>query len=261
MRGMEVIGVLVVGLAVSYPVISQTHDIRRANEPMTIDGELLEADWARADVISIQSEIRGEGFEPPQLKTEVRMLWDDNFLYLFAIVYEPHIVATLKKRDDIIYHDNDFEIFIDTDRDGKRYFEVEVNAYNTVMDLYMDKPYKEGGNALLTYDVPLESAVKIAGSVNDGSDIDEYWAVEMKIPKSHVVDNGESPVIRDGETWLMNFSRVQWQFEWRDFQYVKVLEDPQGNKIREKNGVWYPTGKIDIHIPDKWGTVKFVTNE
>lgn len=238
----------------------ELHDIHYTNEDIGIDGRLDERDWQKAEVIKLESEIRGRGFEPPQQETEVRMLWDEQFLYLHATVYEEHIVATLRTRDAIIYRDNDFEIFIDTDRDGKRYFEIEVNALNTIMDLYMDRPYKMRGNALLSFDIPLESAVYINGTLNNGNDTDAYWAVEIKIPKSHLIDHGEKKTIKDGETWLMNFSRVQWNYQWQGDRYQKVSA-PGTEKFEEKNWVWYPTGKIDIHLPEKWATVRFIRDK
>lgn len=229
-------------------------------EKITIDGNMQEEAWQKADVLLLNAEIRGEGFEPPLQRTEVRMLWDDYFLYIHAVVYEKHIVATLRQRDTIIYHDNDFEVFIDSEGAGKRYFEVEVNAHNAVMDLFMDRPYREGGKALMAFDIPLESAVAIKGTVNDGSDTDSYWTVEMKLPKSHLTIFGMRGPIKEGDTWRMNFSRVEWDYQWTGNRYEK-LHRPEMGQHQEKNWVWAPTGKIDIHIPDKWGTVKFVKDE
>jgi hypothetical protein len=49
----------------------------------------------------------------------------------------------------------------------------------------------------------------------------------------------------------MNFSRVEWQVEVVDGKYQKVPE------TREDNWVWSPQGKIDMHIPERWGYVRF----
>jgi prefoldin subunit 5 len=40
----------------------------------------------------------------------------------------------LKNYDDIVFYDNDFEVFIDPDNDTHRYYEFEVNALNTMFD-------------------------------------------------------------------------------------------------------------------------------
>jgi hypothetical protein len=74
-------------------------------------------------------------------------------LYIAAELVEPDIWATIKRRDEVVYYDNDFEIFIDPDGDTHNYFEIEVNAFNTIFDLFMPKPYRNGGPALQTWDV------------------------------------------------------------------------------------------------------------
>lgn len=56
------------------------------------------------------------------------MLWDDNYLYVGAVLLEDDIKAKLSQRDTIIYYDNDFEVFLDPDGDGQNYFEIETNA-------------------------------------------------------------------------------------------------------------------------------------
>ncbi len=57
------------------------------------------------------------------------------------VLGEPAIWGKLTKRDAIIYKDNDFEVFIDPDGDGLNYYELEINALGTIMDLFLKKPY------------------------------------------------------------------------------------------------------------------------
>ena len=40
------------------------------------------------------------------------MFWDDNYFYFFAELQEPDIWGNITKRDAVIFHNNDFEIFI-----------------------------------------------------------------------------------------------------------------------------------------------------
>jgi hypothetical protein len=67
------------------------------------------------------------------------MLWDYKYFYIAAQLQEPHIWATIKERDAIIYQDNDFEIFIDPDGDSHNYYEVEINAFGAFWDLMLLK--------------------------------------------------------------------------------------------------------------------------
>jgi hypothetical protein len=55
-----------------------------------------------------------------------------------------------------------------------------------------------------------------------------------------------------GDSWRMNFSRVEWQIESSGQQYRKVPRKP------EDNWVWSPQGLINMHVPDRWGYVEFV---
>ena len=50
----------------------------------------------------------------------------------------------------------------------------------------------------------------------------------------------------------MNFSRVEWQLLVKDGRYEKK----PGTK--EDNWVWSPQGVVNMHVPEKWGVVRFV---
>ena len=111
------------------------------------------------------------------------MLWDDDYLYIGAVLEEEDIKARLTRRDTIIYYDNDFEVFIDPDSDGHNYFEIETNARGVIFDLMLDKPYRSGGNFMVQWDCPgMQMAVHCEGTLNKPKDKDKYWSVEMAIP-------------------------------------------------------------------------------
>ena len=82
----------------------------------------------------------------------------------------------------IIFNDNDFEIFIDPDGDNHNYYEFEVNPLGTIWELSLDKPYRDGGPIHRGDNMPgLKSAVHIDGSLNDPSDTDTGWSVEVDL--------------------------------------------------------------------------------
>jgi hypothetical protein len=56
---------------------------------------------------------------------------------------------------------------------------------------------------------------------------------------------------RPGDTWRVNFSRVEWCVEGEQGRYGKVPG------IREDNWVWSPQGLVDMHVPESWGFVRF----
>jgi len=190
----------------------------------------------------------------PRFDTRAQILWDDRFLYVGAELAEPNVRAALTTRDSIVFHDNDFEVFIDPEGDGREYFEIEINARNTVFDLLLERSYRDGGPARHEWDVQaLRTAVLVDGTLNEPADVDRGWTVEMAIPwdaLSQPPGRGKPPAPGDG--WRMNFSRVQWpdRLEGGAPQLV--------GKGMEDNWVWSPMGEVDMHIPQRWGFVEFI---
>ena len=231
----------------------------RAPSAPTIDGHLDDEAWRAAAWSEDFIDIEGEARPRPPFRTRVRMLWDDQFLYIAAELAEPNVWGTLTERDAVIYHDDDFEVFIDPDGDTHNYYELEINALGTVWDLMLLKPYRDGGPAIDSWDIAgLRSAVAVDGSINDARDTDRGWTVELALPWSvleEAAPGGRPP--RDGEQWRINFSRVDWDMDSVGRDYVKRLDPTTGRPLAEHNWVWSPQGAIDMHRPEKWGIVQF----
>ena len=66
--------------------------------------------------------------------------------------------------------------------------------------------------------------------------------------------NGKQPP--EGETWRLNFSRVEWDYELKNNKYYRK-KDPQGKILPEYNWVWSPQEVINMHEPERWGFVYF----
>jgi hypothetical protein len=214
-----------------------------------------EDDWKSApwtaDFVDIQGDVRPR----PRFQTRAKMLWDDRYFYVAADLKEPHVWGTLTKHDSVIFHDNDFEIFIDPDSDNHEYYEIEINALNTEWDLFLKKAYRDGGPAINEWEIPgLKTAVHVTGTLNNLADTDQSWSVEFAIPWKALAEfaHRSSPP-RDGDQWRVNFSRVEWRHEIVDGRYRKVPNTP------EDNWVWSPQGAIDMHRPESWGYVQFST--
>ena len=227
----------------------------RASGPITIDGKLDEPAWDAVPWSEPFVDIEGDVRPSPRFRTRVKMLWDDNCLYIAAELEEPHIWATLKEHDSVIFHDNDFEVFLDPDGDSHLYAELELNALNTTWDLLLPKPYKDGGQAINAWEIlGLRTAVHVDGTLNDPSDKDQGWTVEIAWPWEGLKEVAGCPVPpRDGDQWRINFSRVEWDTDVVDGNYHKI------EKRAEHNWVWSPQGVIDMHRPETWGYVQFST--
>lgn len=243
------------------PFKPATYICYRAQEQISIDGRADENDWENAAWSDPFVDIEGNLKPKPPLRTNMKMLWDDRYLYVYARLEEPHVWATLRQRDTVIFYDDDFEIFIDPDGDSHGYYELEANAYNTLWDLILLRPYRTDHDpkVLNEWNVTgIRTAVHVEGTINDPAEKDSYWAIEWAIPWSALSElaPGNGPP-GNGEQWRINFSRVDWEMDHSGSTYKKKTHPDTGRPLPENNWVWSPTGRINMHMPEMWGYVQF----
>lgn len=267
------------------------YDCRFTATAPVLDGKLDDAAWKNAAWTDDFVDIQGPALPAPRYRTRAKMIWDGTCFYIAAELKEPHIWGTLKKHDEIVFQDNDFEVFIDPDGDAREYYELEVNIFETIFDLFLHRRYKEGGPAEHGWNAAgLKTAVHIDGTANDPTDTDRGWTLEWAVPWSAftppVWDKpsfGEreraAAVPKPGDEWRVNFSRVQWTHNFEGTTAPKTPEPPINDSIHqepskpqaatkpayekvkgkpEDNWVWTPQWQIDMHDPRWWGRVKFV---
>ena len=220
--------------------------------PILLDGKMNDPFWEKVDWSESFVDIEGDLKPLPFYDTKVKMLWDENYFYFGAKMEDPHVWATLTERDAVIFKDNDFEIFLDPDGDTHHYYELEVNALETEWDLLLLKPYRDQAKvAVDSWDIPgLITKVHVDGTINDPSDIDKGWSVEIAIPWKALEECAPNFHPLEGEQWKINFSRVHWNTKIQNGQYIKT-------NLPEYNWVWSPQGIIAMHYPEMWGLVQF----
>jgi hypothetical protein len=248
----------------------------RVNHPIRVDGKLDEADWKAAPASPrFVDIITGD---KTQHDTHAMVLWDDDHLYVAYRAEEPKLRAKYTKHNDPIYYDNDVEFFI-AGRDA--YYEFEINGYNTVYEVafvWNDAYEKMGFAAKPDFARPLmvpfngvgftnhprggrlgnfqwefpgrKNAVHLDGTVNDDSDVDKGWTVELALPwksMNWLTTDGRALPPKDGDVWRMDFSR---------FNTYKAPEPAKdsGGWVWTRHGVW------DSHIPECFAYIRFSTN-
>lgn len=230
---------------------------RHVATSLTIDGKLDDPAWATAPWTADFVDIEGDAKPRPRFRTRAKILWDDTYLYIAAELEEPHVWGKLTQHDAVIFHDPDFEVFLDPDGDTHAYYEFELNALNTGWDLFLPHPYMDGGKARNEWEIPgLRTAVQVRGTLNDPRDTDTGWTLEIAFPWAAFAPPGTPATVTprapaDGDVWRMNFSRVEWQITTSGDRYEKIPQTP------EDNWVWSPQGVIDMHRPEMWGRVLF----
>lgn len=240
-------------------LIPKTYIAHKAIESIIIDGEDLDTSWN--NVMWSKPFIDIEGVKKPVYKTQVKMLWDDTYFYILAKMEEPHVWGDITKKDAIIFHNNDFEVFIDPDGDTHNYYELEINALNASWDLFVSKPYRDDNVVLNDWNITgLKSAVKVNGTLNNPKDTDTGWVLEMAIPWSAYKKGYFDKNVPADKFWRVNFSRVNWDFQVADEAYERK-KDANGKLLHEYNWVWSPMGVVNMHEPEKWGYVYFSSKQ
>lgn len=239
--------------------VPEVYAAKKIDTNIHIDGK-MDSIWNIAPWSADFIDIEGANKQKPKYKTRFKMLWDQEYLYIYAKLEEPHIWGILTQHDAIIYNDNDFEVFLKPKLSSPVYYEIEINTLNTIMDLMMPKPYRFGGHALLHWDTKkLKSAVHIEGTLNNPADTDNYWAVEMAIPFQSLQNFGSGSSPKLHSYWRINFSRVQWQHDIQEGKYARKIIN--GKHVEENNWVWSPIGLVNMHYPEKWGFIHFVQDK
>lgn len=245
------------------------YECQRVERPLVVDGSLEHDGWRNLPWTDDFVDITGDEALRPRFRTRVKMGWDDDFFYVGAEMEEPHVWGTIREKNAVMFHDNDFEIFIDPDGDGLNYYEFEINALGTIWELSLPKPYGQGGVPVLGCNIDgLRKAVQVRGTLNDPSDTDDGWSVVVAIPWAGLAQyhaKGPTPPV-PGDLWKVNFSRVQWRHKIVEGKYERIPPhgtpiaeslNPEEQEHPEDNWVWSPQGAVNMHLPERWGEVVF----
>lgn len=242
-----------------------------AKGPITVDGRLDEPSWKAAPWTNSFVDLQGTLKPLPRFTTRVKMLWDDTYFYIGAYLEEPHVWGTLLFHDQVMFYENDFEVFIDPDSDNHEYYEFEMSPLAALWDLYLPAAYKdmEGQAPDQAWNMPgTKLQVWVDGTLNDPRDIDRGWSVEFAIPWSSLAWKAHrSCPPREGDTWRANFYRAEYPPEIVTSD--RTTPDIQNNAYKRREApvvgrtpdqwVWSPQGTDSIHCPEMWGYVQFTT--
>jgi len=248
----------------------------RVAEPIDVDGRPDEPGWQAAPWSPRFTDILTGGRVIHD--TRVAVLWDDQYLYVAYRVEEPLVHAKFTHHNDLIWQDNDVECFI---AGPDAYYELEINANNTAYEVFFAWTNTFAASGLARQPeflgatlVPfngvgltnhprggrvgnfehafpgLKTAVHIDGTLNDDSDRDRGWTVELALPwkgMKWLATDGRSLPPRDGDVWRMDFSRFNTYRE-------STPAADSGGWFWTRHGVW------DSHIPECFVFVTFSTN-
>ena len=220
----------------------------KSSEKIVVDGKMDEKTWEDAVVVSLDNfyEIKKDS---DRQNTKFRMLWDDENLYLFYESEDKYITAKAKQQDGQPYMDDCAEIFITpTLIVNKTHFAFEVNLYKTSNDIvYIEDYYKGQKGVVKGFNPDFERAVVIDGTINDNSDIDKGWTMEMAIP-------------------LVSFWGMDWYHpaelgtKWT-FQVLRQGRNEVEGERRVVSTLFPITDLEDVHNSKRFGVLEFANKK
>ncbi|MCB9284779.1 MAG: carbohydrate binding family 9 domain-containing protein [Lewinellaceae bacterium] len=167
--------------------------IKKTDTPILLDGQLLEAAWQEAAVAKDFFQDYPFDTSYASSPTEVRVCFDDQFLYIGATVYQKranYIISSLK-RDFDFGESDEFHVNIDPFKDKLNGFHFAVSPLNVQREGLTDN----GANVNTDWDNKWYSQV-----YNE----DDRWTVEMAIPFKTLRYKNHS----GSNSWRINFVRV-----------------------------------------------------
>ncbi|MBT3481890.1 MAG: carbohydrate-binding family 9-like protein [Opitutales bacterium] len=203
--------------------------------PITIDGRLDELAW--------ESAVDVDAFEFPwweagrKEQTRTRLLWDDEYLYVSFVCEDAYISGEHTERDSPVYEDDCVEVFTSPNpAELNKYFNVEMN----VLGASLEHIHPEGPGTKATWDPLVKIATTIDGTLNDDTDIDRSWTLEIAIPFSSFAEVAVHTPPLSGDEWRMNLNRL-------------------GGKVNRQASQWSPGDPDDFsfHAPQYFGVVRF----
>jgi hypothetical protein len=204
-----------------------------------IDGHLDEAAWQKAEVL--QDFAVFWQHRKPATSTRARLLWDDTALYFAADMEDNDLFADVKEPNGVLWDNDVFELFFKPSAERRPYYEFQVNALNTRLELFLPSRGSGGYRRFgATSRLGMESAVTLRGTLNHWQDRDEGWTVEGRIPWTAFAATGGRPKPGD-----------RWRFALCRYDYSATLERPELSSTA-------PLTQSDFHRYEDYGELTFV---
>ncbi|MBM4193463.1 MAG: carbohydrate binding family 9 domain-containing protein [Gemmatimonadetes bacterium] len=179
--------------------------MRTATAPV-IDGKDTDAAWRDAPLISDFLEYEPNPGADLRFKTELRVLYDDRYLYVLGRMHDPapdSIISLLSRRDTRTESEQ-LKLVIDSYHDGRTAYQFITNPAGVKRDFYVYNDQIEDPSWDAVWDV--------------GTSIDEHgWVAEFRIPFSQIRFNGEKEKTF-GLLAVRDVARTRQRISWPLYQ-------------------------------------------
>lgn len=209
--------------------------VHRIAAPVVIDGSIEEGEWTGAAPIPFQIPVT---LDSPATPAEGHLLWDAQALYVAITAPDRELMATVAQRDGQTWRDDCLEVFLMPPGDEGIYYNFEINPLGTVYDA---RNVDDGPRSAEWNGGGVRIELGLGGTVNDDSDEDRGWTLEMAIPFACFdVLQGDTP--KPGDTWRFHLARYDYAAHY-----------PDGKELSSTA----PLTRVHFHLPEQWNTLVF----
>lgn len=188
--------------------------VKYIQEAIALDGKLNEPAWEEAAPATEFWQHFPTDSLQGTYQTEIRMLYDDRYLYIGIKIYAPgkeYVVPSLK-RDFRARGNDNISLLFDTFNDGNNAFFFGTNPYGVQREALISGGGSNTSGFRTSWDVKWE---------NESAIYDDHYIAEMKIPMA-------SFKFREGETrWRFN----AYRFDTQSNEWTTWMNIPQNQVI------------------------------
>lgn len=196
-------------------------------EKITIDGRLDEKIWQKGQWLTLghcpdkkyRPYVQNVFDKGVQEKTFFKLAMDETYLYVGVKLIDSDIVAECNKDQEFLYRFGDVvEIFLKSEK-VLYYWEIYVAANNRKTAFFYPSQGRFGLQSNFSKVFPFQkfkSQVYHKGTLNDYSDKDEYWSVEMAIPLAELEAKGVKFTEENKWTFLIYRPNYSYYLPWME---------------------------------------------
>ena len=223
-----------------------TINVPRASVQPVIDGNLFEKAWAKS--VPLPPFYQADAITPPNEPTQGFLLWDDEYLYIGARIYDSQmkrVQITQTNPDSAVWLDDTLEILVDPNPATPTYHHLVINPIGTVFDQHIEANY------------PLDSDFETAYKRIAKPDWDSraqvktqitptFWSVEVALPR----DALEPSLLKN---WRFNLHRKIQGYPTESSS--KPTEYSYWSPTYDEIQPWWP------HWSDRMGVIRLAEKE
>ncbi|MBN1348359.1 carbohydrate-binding family 9-like protein [candidate division KSB1 bacterium] len=212
---------------------------------IVLTGKIDDPFWAKASPVTLVDAASGK---PGRFQTEVRLLYNDTYLYVAFRCEDDYVWGTVTERDGPVYTEECVEVFVNPASLFHQYYEINVSPKGVIFDaslLNSRTPENPKAKYIPLWQlnlVDLQIKIFVDGET-DHPGRARGWSAEYAIPFAELWGAPNVPP-KDGDLWRINFYRI---------------DTPENEQMEFY--AWSVLGIADFHRPWDFGHLKFKSQD